>query len=375
MAQSQNIADVIIIGGGLHGCSTSLHLGLEGFKTIVIEKDRIGRHASSANAGGVRRLGRALPEIPLANAALESWHHISDLVGDDCGFRVTGQIKVAENEAELQALEERRNKLIDRGYQHEELIDQKHLRELLPAVTPHVLGGLIVHGDGYANPFQTVQAFRRKAIMSGARMVEHQPVVAISRHEDIWRIRTSNEMFESPIIVNCAGAWGGVIAAMMGDYAPVEPQALMLMITERVVPFIKPVVGAQGRSLSFKQFENGTVLIGGGYKGRADRDNNAEHLDFKGLAANAVSAAAIFPVMENVQVTRCWAGIEGVMPDGIPVIGKGSTTDAYHAFGFSAHGFAFAPIVGKILAQCILVDKTELSIAAFEIDRFKSNQQ
>ncbi len=373
MAQSRNIADVLIIGGGLHGCSTALHLGLEGFKTIVIEKDYIGRHASSANAGGVRRLGRALPEIPLANAALESWHDICDLVDDDCGFQITGQIKVAETEAELQALKDRLGKLLASGYQHEEIIDQKQLRELLPAVTPYALGGMIVEGDGYANPFQTVKAFRRKAISTGARMVERQQVTSISQQNNIWRVCTSIEMFEAPIIVNCTGAWGGNIAAMTGDCIPVEPQALMLMITERMAPFIKPVVGAQGRSLSFKQFENGTVLIGGGFKGLAILDNNAALLDFRGLAANATSAAAIFPVIKTALVTRCWAGIEGVMPDGIPVIGNGSATGAYHAFGFSAHGFALAPIVGKILAQCILVGKTELPIAAFKVDRFKSS--
>ena len=370
MTKSLNIADAIIIGGGLHGCSTALHLGLAGYKTIVIEKNHIGRHASSANAGGVRRLGRAVAEIPLANAALETWHNIANLVDDDCGFQSTSQIKVAETETELQALKDRHDKLINLGFHHEEIIDQKQLRELLPAVVPHALGGMVVQDDGHANPFQTVQAFRRKAISTGAIIVESQPVIAGSNHQNTWKVSTTVQEYEAPIIVNCAGAWGGNIATMFGDFAPVEAQALMLMITERLTPFIKPVVGAQGRSLSFKQFKNGTVLIGGAYQGRAEPDKNATHLDFKRLAANAASATAIFPVMKNAQVTRCWAGIEGVMPDNIPVIGKGSKQGIFHSFGFSAHGFALTPIVGKIISQLIVSGNSELPIEAFKVERF-----
>ncbi|NCF82475.1 MAG: FAD-dependent oxidoreductase, partial [Proteobacteria bacterium] len=89
MTRGKRSADAIVIGGGLHGCATALHLKRSGLDTIVVEKDYVGRHASSANAGGVRRLGRALPEIPLAVAALASWHRIGELVDDDCGFAVS----------------------------------------------------------------------------------------------------------------------------------------------------------------------------------------------------------------------------------------------------------------------------------------------
>jgi len=287
MRAGSRAADVIIIGGGLHGCSTALHLGLAGLKTIIIEKDRVGRHASSANAGGVRRLGRALPEIPLANAALEQWRHIADLVGDDCGFSSTNQIKVAETETELQALKARCDQLLSIGFEHEEMIDQKQLRELLPAVSPHCTGGMIVRGDGHANPFLTVKAFSYKARLLGAQIIENTPVNGLQQHGGNWQVTTPKGVYEAPVIVNCAGAWGGQVATMLGDFAPIKALALMLLITERVQPFIQSVAGAQGRSLSFKQFENGTVLIGGGFEGRAETKTNVTHLNVKGLAANA----------------------------------------------------------------------------------------
>ena len=198
-------ADAVVIGAGLHGCATALHLTRAGLDAMVIEKDYVGRHASSTNAGGVRRLGRAFPEIPLADAALEVWHHIRDLVDDDCGFARSCQVKVAESESELQALRERRAAVLELGFDHEEIIDHAELRALLPSLAPHCVGGMVVHGDGHANPFLTVRAFHRKAAALGVRFFEHTPVESLERVADTWRLRSSGSRFEAPILVNCAG--------------------------------------------------------------------------------------------------------------------------------------------------------------------------
>lgn len=374
MATRRHSADVIVIGGGLHGCATALHLTRAGLRATVVEKDYVGRHASSANAGGVRRLGRALPEIPLAKAALEAWHEIPDLVDDDCGFVSSCQVKVAETETELQAQCERRSSLLSIGFEHEEIIDRAQLRELLPAIAPHCVGGMVVRGDGHANPFLTVQAFKRKALALGVRFLEGSPVKALKKQGALWRVQSSQGDLQTPTVVNCAGAWGGRIAAMLGEHVPVQAQALMLMITARVKSFVAPVVGAQGRTLSFKQFGNGTVLIGGGYQGRAELDSNRTHLNFTGLSASAATAAALFPGLSGVQIVRCWAGIEGVMPDGIPVIGASAAPGAYHAFGFCGHGFALGPVVGRAIAELVTTGKARLPLEAFDIGRFSRPQ-
>jgi len=120
--------EVIVIGGGIHGCSAALHLARRGVKALVLEKDHAGRHASGVNAGGVRRLGRHPAEIPLSIASMAMWHRIRDLVDDDCGFDRNGQVKVAESEAELALLKARVDEVRTLGFTHEELIDQRELR-------------------------------------------------------------------------------------------------------------------------------------------------------------------------------------------------------------------------------------------------------
>lgn len=364
------MADTIVIGGGLHGCSTALHLAMQGMSVIVLEKDYVGRHASGVNAGGVRRLGRALPEVPLSVASAKIWHNIEDLVDDDCGFAPSCQIKIAENDEMLAQLRDRAKQVRALGFEHEEIIDKKQLMYLLPAVANDCIGGMVVRGDGSANPYRTVQAFRRKCERLGVEFHQDCCVNKIANIGKNWRVSTKLSTYEADNLVNCAGAWGGKIAAMIGEPVPLQARAPMLMITARMPPFIDCVVGAQGQSLSFKQFSNGTVLIGGGHEGVANADTNQTRLDHKGLAISAATAIRYFPIMKQARIVRAWAGIEGFMPDNIPVIGTSQTSNAVHGFGFSAHGFQMGPIGGKILSDLVLNGKTDLPISPFTIARF-----
>ncbi len=122
--------DVIIVGAGLHGCATALNLVQRKQRVLLLEKKSAGRGASGVNAGGVRRLNRAPAEIPLSLAAMELWHRIEKIVDHDCGFRASGQIKIAENDADMRKLEERARLTHSLGYSHEELIDAREMRTL-----------------------------------------------------------------------------------------------------------------------------------------------------------------------------------------------------------------------------------------------------
>lgn len=366
--------DVIVIGGGLHGCSAALHLARRGARVTVLEKDHVGRHASGVNAGGVRRLGRDLAEIPLSVAAMELWHRIGDLVDDDCGFECHGQVKVAETDAEFERLKARVAEVRALGFGHEELVERRELQALVPALAEHCVGAIVSRADGAANPYRTTLAFKRKAESLGARVLEGAHVAKLERRAGLWHVATADGRgHEAPVIVNCAGAWADRFAAALGEPVPLEARALMLMISARLPPFLGPVVGATGRPLSFKQFPNGTVLIGGGYQGRAERDWNRTELDFSALALSAGTVRELFPIMRGSQIVRAWAGIEARMPDDIPVIGPSSTAEgAFHAFGFSGHGFQLGPIVGSVLAELVFSGRTNLPIEPFGIGRFRA---
>jgi sarcosine oxidase subunit beta len=364
-------ADVIVIGGGIHGCSTALHLALRGLKPLLIEKDYAGRHASGVNAGGVRQLARHIAEVPITVASMELWERIEDLVGDNCGFESHGQVLVAESDDELAQLRARVEDLRLRGFTHEELIDRAELKRLVPAVADHCPGGVVSRRDGAADPFRTTQAFRRQAIARGARVIEGARVTGLARRNGVWHVTTDGGTYQAPIVVNAAGAWAARIAAMIGEDVPLEVIAPMLMITARVPHFIDPVVILRSRKLSFKQFRNGTVLIGGGHLGRAYPEENATVLDWTKLATSARTVWELFPVMRETTIVRAWAGIEARMPDDIPVIGPSRKAENFfHQFGFSAHGFQLGPAVGALMADLVTTGATNLPIEPFRVDRF-----
>jgi sarcosine oxidase subunit beta len=152
---------------------------------------------------------------------------------------------------------------------------------------------------------------------------------------------------------------------------PLEVIAPMLMITAPVRHFIDPVVILRSRKLSFKQFANGTVMIGGGYLARPYRDENRSEIDWRKLSDSAKTVWELFPVMRGATIVRAWAGIEARMPDDIPVIGPSVSADGiYHQFGFSAHGFQLGPGVGALIAELVTTGATNLPISPFRVDRF-----
>src|SRR5262245_27578904 len=133
-------ADVVVIGGGLHGCSTALHLAMRGLRPVLVEKDYAGRHASGVNAGGVRQLARHIAEIPLSIASMAIWEKIEELVGDDCGFSSHGTVLVAESEQELAGFKARVDDLRLKGFTHEELSTPPGRRRLFPPAPNHSPG-------------------------------------------------------------------------------------------------------------------------------------------------------------------------------------------------------------------------------------------
>lgn len=363
--------EVLIIGGGLMGFSTALQLAKRGTRCIVLDKDSPGRHASGVNAGGLRQLNRHPAEIPLSVAAAEMWHDIKSMVDSDCDSHFPGQIRVAENSEDMQLLEARAAMVRGLGFEHEEIIGQQALYRLAPALKPNCVGALICRNDGYARPFHALDAFRRKACSLGVKYYSSARVDEIDHGKKGWRLSTPKGEFRASVLVNCSGAWAGRIATALDEPVPLEPRAPMLMITERLPRFIEPVFGAASRKLSLKQMQNGTLLIGGAHLAELDFEHQTTDMNWRKLAVSARTVMALFPQLENVRIVRCWAGIEAFMPDNLPVIDSSSTSaDAFHAFGFSAHGFQLSPIVGKILSQLILDGQTEFPIEPFSIKRF-----
>jgi len=363
---SSEVFDVAVAGGGLHGLSAALHLARRGQRVVVIERRWTGRHASGATAAGVRTLGRDVAEIPISLEAMEMWHRIASIVDDDCGFHAHGQLRIAEREDHMPDLLQREERVRALGYSHEEIIDAAELRRLVPALSPHCVGALVARGDGAADPHRTVLAFRRACEAAGVVIAEGCGIDAVDRENTDWVLACGARRFRAPAVVNAAGAWASRLAALFGDPIELGVRASMMIVTERLAPLIEPVVSVVGRALSFKQSDQGTLVIGGGLQGAADLDRERSTVNFAELAKGARAASDLFPAVRGVRIARCWTGIEAETRDHLPVIGASpSFPDLFHSFGFSGHGFQLVPVVGAIIAELVIEGGTRREIGAF----------
>jgi len=367
----KEIFDVAVVGGGLHGLSAAMHLARESKRVVILEKSWSGRHSSGATAAGVRSLGRDQGELDISLEALDMWQHIESLVGDDCGFAPKGQICIAETPAALAALQSEIDDLQARGHRHAVMIGPEEIRKRIPALKAECLGAAMAPKDGAADPHRTLAAFRRSCLAAGVVIREGCGVSKMMRQGAEWRIvTTQGDQLTVPLVVNAAGAWGSKIAAMAGDDIPIGLKASMMIVTERLRPFVDPVVASYGRKLSFKQADQGGLVIGGGIQGDADFNAETSHVRFGRLARGAKDATTLFPCIEGVKIVRTWAGLEATPSDYLPIIGPSENgPGVFHVYGFSGHGFALVPVVGAIVTDLILRGNTSRNISALQAQR------
>ncbi len=311
-------------------------------------------------------------EVPLSIAAHRHWLNIGQIVDDDCGFVSCANISIAETEDEFDAAKKHVSELEAKGYTHETTISVDDVLELEPRIAPNFVGAIYCPGDGFASPFRTTQAYFRKARSLGVNFHLSEEAHSVRPEGSEWTVRTSKRKLRVKTLVNCAGAWGNRIASELGAPAPAHKEAPMLMITARTRPFMNSVLGFEGRRLSLKQRPNGTVLLGGGYRGQVSECGKKSSLDITEFRKCAEAALRLYPFLQELPIVRGWSGVEGMTPDGLPIVSRCCIHEnAFHAFGFSGHGFQLGPIIGEILSELITDGKTGHPVDAFDIKRFQ----
>ncbi len=362
-------AEVLIVGGGGAGCSAALHLALRGTRVVLLERGLVGGHASGVNYGGVRMNGRHPAELPVARKSREIWGRLPALIGTDCEFEVTGHLKLARNAAEEADLVAYMDVAREAGLPLQ-MIGRNAIHATYPWLGPSIVAGALSPEDGAANPRLLSPALARAARAAGADLRERMEVTELAHDGAGFRIRAGDGDFRAPVLLNCAGYWGGKVAATFGEAVPISAMSPNLMVSEPVRYFIEPNMGVVGGNTYLRQIRRGNIIFGGG-RG----ENDPEHLRSRPLPEPTLAAmrlaVELVPALAGINVIRSWTGIEGEMPDHIPVIGPSRTTPGlFHAFGFSGHGFQLGPAIGAILSELVLDGRTDVPLDPFRVDRF-----
>lgn len=361
--------EVAIIGGGIIGGSAALFLRKRGVDVTLLDTAACGAKASGVNYGGVRRQGRALEQMPLAQRAHAIWADLPGLIGIDGEYVRAGHLKLARNDEDLALLEAYRART--RGFgMNLELITGDRFRKQFPWLGEAVIGGSFCPEDGHANPRLVSPAFARAAGRLGARVLEHHKVTAVHHDGRDFVLQVGDALeIRSRFLLNCAGAWGNAFARAFGEDTPEESIHPLMMVTEPLPVFSEMSLGIQGGSIYARQVARGNCIIGGGRGVNTDADfARPGRANIATLLANA---ARIMPALANAHVIRFWSGVEGNMPDHNPVVGpSGTTPGLFHAFGFSGAGFQIGPAVGEVLADLVVTGESSIPIDAFGIARF-----
>ncbi len=362
--------EIAVIGGGIVGCATALHVALRGVPVVLLEMRQAGAAASGVNFGGIRRNGRALAELELAARAIDIWHRLPELVGNDCEYVATGHLKVARNEDDMAAMAAHAKAQEAYGCAVE-MISGNALKGRYPWFGDAAVGAAWCASDGQANPRLLGPEFARAARASGADIREYEPVAALEKDGGGFLVRSETGLeVRARQVVNAAGAWGAQVAGWLGEVVELWPMMPQMAVTEPVPYFIEPALGVVGGDVYVRQIPRGNIIFGG-RSGTADLNQGFGHAMVEETLGTLQRTARMIPCMAEMNIIRLWSGVEGCTPDHLPVIGRSATTPGViHAFGFSGHGFCLGPGVGAVVAELALDGKTETAIDAFDIARF-----
>ncbi|HKT65446.1 MAG TPA: FAD-binding oxidoreductase [Burkholderia sp.] len=359
--------DVAIVGGGLVGASAALAMTRRGLHVGLFERRDCGAQASGVNYGGVRCQGRPAEQLPLALRARRIWDRLPELIGIDGEFVVSGHLRLARSDADLDALDAYAALAGEHGLPLQ-VMRGDAFRRRYPWLGRAALGGSLCSTDGHANPRLVSPAFARAARAAGADVFEHTPVGDVQHDGTRFHFHAGGRACTSTWLVNSAGAWANTIAERFGEAVPMEPIYPNMWVTEPLPPFITHNLGVYGGGVYARQVARGNCVIGGG-RGHGDGEFGQPSVDT--TRAVMRDACALLPALRDALLIRTWSGVEGCTPDHNPIVGASRTTpNLLHAFGFSGGGFLLAPGVGEVLADLVTAGETATPLEAFSIGRF-----
>lgn len=351
-----NSTEILIIGGGVVGSSIAYHLARQGRRVLVVDRSAqvaTAPAASWASAGGVRRQGRDPAEAGLAAEAIARWPTLSEELDADLHYRRVGQLLVAENEDETERLSAFVSQQHALGFTDIRLVQGAELHELAPGLAAHVPAGCYSPSDGQADPPRTTRAFAAAAERYGARYLLGTIVQSLTLAGGrIVGARTSAGPIIAEQTILAAGAWSDIPAGTVGLDLPIRAGVYQMLRSTPAPASPLPVLGGLGRRLSLKQLPDGAFLLGGGWPGDAAPDRMDYVTRPESVTGNWADACALLPAVGQTELAEAWCGIEAECFDEIPLIGRAPGLEGLTlALGFSGHGFAIAPAVGRALAD------------------------
>ncbi len=372
-------ASVVIIGGGVHGCSVAYYLAKKGMKDVVLlEKDYLCAGGTGRSAAGVRHQFGTEINIRLAATSIKMLENLAEELDyrPGIGLMQGGYMMLAYTETQLEQFKVNarlQNELVNANTR---ILSVDQVAEIVKGINREgLLGASFNERDGHVDPFHLTQAYADAAKRLGVEIYTGTEVVDINT--DGTRVTAvvtrQGDEIHTPLVVNAAGPHGAVITSMVGLDIPLYPERHQILVTEPLEKFLPCMVISFTHGTYFKQTPHGSLLLGVGDPEHEVKDFNQQST-WQFLRDVARKVTFHLPLLKEVRVVRQWAGLYDITPDSQAILGRTEVEGFYLDVGWSGHGLQLGPVVGRLMAQEIAGEKPDIDISAMSIDRFKTGK-
>ncbi|MEN9629875.1 MAG: hypothetical protein RJA10_3103 [Pseudomonadota bacterium] len=376
-------ARVVIVGGGIAGCSTAYHLTKLGITDVLLLEQGKLTSGTTWHAAGL--IGQMRPNrnmTRMSRYGIELYQRLEAETGLATGWKPCGSVNVARTPERMQVL--RKQAALARSFGIEvHLISPKEAGDLYPVMrTDDLQGAIWIPGDGKANPADLCMSLAKGARNGGARLLEGVEVTGVTvEHGRVAGVTTAQGPVRCELLVNCGGQWARQFGALAGVNVPLFPAEHFYIVTDRIegVHPMLPVMRDPDGFIYYKE-EVGGLLMGGfepvAKPWRVDPipstfqfqllDEDWEQ--FEPLMTNAIHRT---PCLETAKIKMLLNGPESFTPDGNFILGEAPELRGYYVCaGFNSAGIANSGGAGRLMAEWIAGGEAPSDLWDVDIRRF-----
>ena len=377
---------VVVIGGGVAGCSTAYHLAKFGWKdTVLLERDVLTSGTTWHAAGLIGQLGSSATITRLRNYSLNLYKQLEKETGLSTGLKQNGSLTVATT---LDRLEELKRQLTfaQRFEIEAREVNKEEIKEIYPLInTDDIVGGVFITKDGQADPVGVANVMAKAARQNGATIIEKCPVKKIiTKNNKIVGVETSSGKIECEYVVMATGMWSRQIAKEIGVSIPLYPDEHFYVLSEPIAEIDRslPVLRDYNNCLYLKE-DAGKLLVGvfepnakpaftNNHKVPDDFSFGELPEDFDHFEPYLINAMNRVPTLEKSGIRKFFNGPESFTPDTNYLLGE--TPEVKNLFmcgGFNSIGIVSSGGAGKVTAEWMINGEMQEDIFSLDISRFE----
>ena len=379
-------AKVVVIGGGVAGCSVAYHLAKFGWKDIVLlERDQLTSGTTWHATGLVSQLGPSAAITKIRKYTLDLYKDLEKKIDFSSGLKLNGALSIATTKARWQELLRQATtaQLFDVNV---EVLNINQIKKLYPIINEKdIIGGIYMPGDGQADPVGVTNLLAKAAKKEGVQIYEKNPIEKIlTRRGKINGVKTKNEIIECEYVVLAAGMWSRQIAADVGVSVPLYPNEHFYVITEPIknLPKNLAVLRDFNDCLYLKE-DAGKILVGIFEPNAKPAFNKSERVpnnfsfgefpeDFDHFEPFLEASFKRVPILEKAGIRKFFSGPESFTPDTNTLLGEvPEIKNFFVCCGFNSIGIGSSGGAGKVTAEWMMNGHINEDLFCYDIKRFE----